>query len=319
MQERLLQSEKMVSVGQLVSGVAHELNNPLTGIMGFAQLLQARDLDANTLEGLETIYSGGGARFEDRPEPALVRATQASRQGTLGPQRAARARAGAAQLRPDGEEHRGRARPGSASLPKTMVDPDQIQQVFLNLIINAEHAMISSHGKGTLTVRSRAEGRPRAREPAGRRPGHGAGDAASHLRSVLHDEAGRRGHRAGTDDQLRHHRRARRAHLGGQPARARHDVHDRAARRAGRGQGANAARRRARCRRSRASRVLVVDDEQSIRRLLTGILEMDGHRVDTAGERRGGARQDRAAALRPDHHGHQDAGPGWPVALSTAA
>ena len=39
MQERLLQSEKMVSVGQLVSGVAHEINNPLTGIMGFAQLL----------------------------------------------------------------------------------------------------------------------------------------------------------------------------------------------------------------------------------------------------------------------------------------
>jgi PAS domain-containing protein len=57
MQERLLQSEKMVSVGQLVSGVAHELNNPLTGIMGFAQLLQARELDQNTLEGLETIYS----------------------------------------------------------------------------------------------------------------------------------------------------------------------------------------------------------------------------------------------------------------------
>ena len=41
-QERLLQSEKMSSVGQLVSGVAHELNNPLTGIMGFAQLLLLR-------------------------------------------------------------------------------------------------------------------------------------------------------------------------------------------------------------------------------------------------------------------------------------
>ena len=55
-QDRLLQSEKMSSIGQLVSGVAHELNNPLTGIMGFSQLLLLKDLEPAARQQVETIY-----------------------------------------------------------------------------------------------------------------------------------------------------------------------------------------------------------------------------------------------------------------------
>ena len=121
-------------------------------------------------------------------------------------------------------------------------------------------------------------------------PGMSDETRAPDLRSVLHDEGGRRGHRPRTDDQLRHHRRARRPHLGGEHGRPRHDVlHRTADRRSGvapaptREVAPDAAASAPLERR----RILVVDDEESIQKLLTGVLEMDGHEVHSRQRPRG--------------------------------
>jgi two-component system, NtrC family, sensor kinase len=152
-QSKLLQTDKMAGLGQLVSGIAHELNNPLTGIMGFAQLLLGRGLTQPQAADARLIYEEAerASRIvknlllfarDSRPERdrvqlnEIVEKTLALRNYELRVENIA--------LSIDLD----------ASLPTIVGNPAQLQQVFLNLIVNAEQAIRQGAGEGSIYVRT---------------------------------------------------------------------------------------------------------------------------------------------------------------------
>jgi PAS domain S-box-containing protein len=153
-QEQLLHSEKMAAVGQLISGVAHELNNPLTAILGYSQLLTASpEVGPQGIEYTDKLYKQAQRTHrivqnllsfarQHKPERAPVQLNQIL-EDTLA-------------LR-DYDLRMKNIRVHlqlAANLPVTAADPHQLQQVFLNLVNNAVDAMMENSNEGELWVRT---------------------------------------------------------------------------------------------------------------------------------------------------------------------
>jgi two-component system NtrC family sensor kinase len=151
MEGQLILTDRLASIGQLAAGMAHELNNPLTGVIGFSEVLLEKNLPEDIKEDLVTINREarraanvvrGLLTFtrEQVTEKVLVDINSII-QWVL-------------QLR--SYEHRAKNievdTRFASDLPKVMGNAVQMQQVFINIVINAEQAMVGAHGRGKLTI-----------------------------------------------------------------------------------------------------------------------------------------------------------------------
>ena len=152
--QQLVQAEKMATLGQAVSSVAHELNNPLTTILNWAERLVEHPLDKSAQRGAETIFS------ETKRAARIVRSlltVARKRQSTRTTIDINEVINETLQLR--SYEHKRKniviTRETANTLPPVFADANQIQQVLLNLVVNAEDAMLATSNGGSIVIKSK--------------------------------------------------------------------------------------------------------------------------------------------------------------------
>ncbi|MBS1839704.1 MAG: HAMP domain-containing histidine kinase [Acidobacteria bacterium] len=154
LQAQLVQSEKLISLGQLAAGAAHEINNPLTAILGYSDLLADDESVPEKNRGIAAKIRDQARRTKTLVGNLLSFARQVPAERTLldlntvvsnaVQLRALDLRAGTTKVELQLE----------SVLPGVRGDGNQLMQVFFNIINNAIDAMETANGGGTLTIKT---------------------------------------------------------------------------------------------------------------------------------------------------------------------
>lgn len=149
--DRLYLTDRLASIGEMAAGVAHEMNNPLTSVLGLSKLLLEEDLPPALGEDIKIIYS----------ESSRVSAVVKNLLTFARKRPAVRQRTNIHSIIEDvltlrAYEHKVQnisvSKKFDDSLPEVIVDYSQLQQVFINIILNAEYEMYRAHNGGNLTI-----------------------------------------------------------------------------------------------------------------------------------------------------------------------
>ena len=153
LQLQLNLSSRLASLGLMLEGIVHEINNPLSSVIGFAQMLMYEDIPGNIREDVRTI-SDNAQRVAD----IMNNLTTFARQ-----QKLSRTYVNVNDIVGDTLKMRDNALEVNnisvitqlePTLPSTMADATLLQQAFLNLVINAETEMKLAHSKGSLLIKT---------------------------------------------------------------------------------------------------------------------------------------------------------------------
>jgi PAS domain S-box-containing protein len=152
LEQQIIQSERLAAMGQMIGGFAHELNNPLTSILGIAELLQEGDASEATRKQIGVLHQQARRAAEivqnlqyfarppapGRSQVNLNELVQRTVQMQAYPLRKSNI---TVDFLPE------------PAIPAIVADPNQLMQVFLNLLLNAEQAIREGREKGTIRVR----------------------------------------------------------------------------------------------------------------------------------------------------------------------
>jgi len=159
-QQETAHAERLAALGYALSSVAHELNNPLASIIGWAEQIAEAPLSESSRRGVPLLLREAqrAARIvrnlltlsRKRPSTRTLADVNYLVRETL-----------ALRAQEQRQLHISVTATLTPVLPQVFVDGHQIQQVLLNLLINAEQAMTTAHGRGALLVRTSFDERRR--------------------------------------------------------------------------------------------------------------------------------------------------------------